>query len=104
MMMMSETILAVEQLETFYGKIHALKGITLEVKQGQIVTLLGSNGAGKSTTLRTISGLVPAAAGKVTFLGRDITREEPHNIVSMGLIHVPEGRRIFKGLTVKENL
>ncbi|NLC77562.1 MAG: ABC transporter ATP-binding protein [Clostridia bacterium] len=102
--MMSETILAVEQLETFYGKIHALKGITLEVKQGQIVTLLGSNGAGKSTTLRTISGLVPAAAGKVTFLGRDITREEPHNIVSMGLIHVPEGRRIFKGLTVKENL
>lgn len=102
--MMTETILAIEQLETYYGKIHALKGISLEVKQGQIVTLLGSNGAGKSTTLRTISGLVPAGAGKVSFMGRDITKEEPHNIVSMGLIHVPEGRRIFKGLTVKENL
>ncbi|NLL19490.1 MAG: ABC transporter ATP-binding protein [Clostridia bacterium] len=101
---MTETILAIEQLETYYGKIHALKGISLEVKQGQIVTLLGSNGAGKSTTLRTISGLVPAGAGKVSFMGRDITKEEPHNIVSMGLIHVPEGRRIFKGLTVKENL
>lgn len=102
--MMTETILAIEQMETYYGKIHALKGISLEVKRGQIVTLLGSNGAGKSTTLRTISGLVPAGAGKITFMGRDITKEEPHNIVAMGLIHVPEGRRIFKGLTVKENL
>ncbi|MDI6812716.1 MAG: ABC transporter ATP-binding protein [Desulfitobacteriaceae bacterium] len=101
---MSEMVLALRSLETYYGKIHALKGITLEVPKGQIVTLLGSNGAGKSTTLKTISGLVPAASGSVEFMGRDITREKAHKIVGMGLIHVPEGRRIFKDLTVKENL
>lgn len=102
--MMSETILAIKNLETYYGKIHALKGIDLEVKKGQIVTLLGSNGAGKSTTLKTISGLVPAAKGEIIFNGKNITKESPHKIVEMGLIHVPEGRRIFKGLSVKENL
>lgn len=101
---MSETVLALRSLETYYGKIHALKGITLEVPKGKIVTLLGSNGAGKSTTLKTISGLVPAASGSVDFMGRDITRDKAHKIVAMGLIHVPEGRRIFKDLTVKENL
>ena len=101
---MSETVLALRSLETYYGKIHALKGITLEVPKGKIVTLLGSNGAGKSTTLKTISGLVPAASGSVDFMGRDITRDKAHKIVGMGLIHVPEGRRIFKDLTVKENL
>lgn len=101
---MSETVLALRNLETYYGKIHALKGITLEVPKGKIVTLLGSNGAGKSTTLKTISGLVQAASGTVEFLGKDISREKAHKIVEMGLIHVPEGRRIFKDLTVRENL
>ncbi|KLU60077.1 high-affinity branched-chain amino acid transport ATP-binding protein LivF [Peptococcaceae bacterium CEB3] len=101
---MSEIALALSNLETYYGKIHALKGISLEVPQGKIVTLLGSNGAGKSTTLKTISGLVQAASGTVEFYGRNITKEKAHNIVAMGLIHVPEGRRIFKDLTVRENV
>lgn len=101
---MSETLLALRNLETYYGKIHALKGVTLEVPKGKIVTLLGSNGAGKSTTLKTISGLVQAASGTVEFIGKDISREKAHKIVEMGLIHVPEGRRIFKDLTVRENL
>lgn len=101
---MSEIALSLKNLETYYGKIHALKGISLEVPKGKIVTLLGSNGAGKSTTLKTISGLVQASSGKVEFYGKDISKERAHNIVSMGLIHVPEGRRIFKDLTVRENL
>ncbi len=103
-MMKNDVILAIKNLETYYGKIHALKGIDLEVRKGQIVTLLGSNGAGKSTTLKTISGLVPAAKGEIIFKGKNIAKETPHGIVEMGLIHVPEGRRIFKGLSVKENL
>jgi len=101
---MSDIVLSLENLETHYGKIHALRGINIKVRQGQIVTLLGANGAGKSTTLKTISGIVSASAGKVEFMGKDITKEAPHNIVKMGLIHVPEGRHIFKDLTVKENL
>ena len=101
---MSEPVLQIDGLQTYYGKIHALKGISLNVRQGQIVTLLGANGAGKSTTLRTISGLIRAAAGKIVFQGRDITAAAPHDIVRMGLIHAPEGRRIFKGMTVQENL
>ncbi len=101
---MSDIALNVERLQTYYGRIHALRGISLTVKQGQIVTLLGANGAGKSTTLRTISGLVRASSGKIEFMGRDITQSAPHAIVRMGLIHAPEGRRIFKGLTVQENL
>ncbi len=101
---MSDVALVLRDLETYYGKIHALKGVSLEVPQGKIVTLLGSNGAGKSTTLKTISGLIQASSGKVEFYGKDITKEKAHNIVSMGLIHVPEGRRVFKDLTVKENL
>ncbi len=101
---MSETLLEIENLQTYYGKIHALKGVSLTVKQGQIVTLLGANGAGKSTTLKTISGLIRASAGRIAFMGRDITAAEPHDIVRMGLIHSPEGRRIFKGMTVQENL
>jgi branched-chain amino acid transport system ATP-binding protein len=101
---MSEAVLRIDGLQTYYGKIHALKGISLSVQKGQIVTLLGSNGAGKSTTLKTISGLVRSAAGKITFLGKDITTAPPHDIVRMGLIHAPEGRRIFKGLSVQENL
>ena len=101
---MSEAVLRIDGLQTYYGKIHALKGISLSVPKGQIVTLLGANGAGKSTTLKTISGLVRSAAGTITFLGKDITTTPPHDIVRMGLIHAPEGRRIFKGLSVQENL
>lgn len=101
---MSDIILSLEGVHSHYGKIHALKGINIQVKEGKIVTLLGSNGAGKSTTLKTISALVHASSGKVEFMGKDITKEAPHKIVKMGLIHVPEGRHIFKDLTVKENL
>lgn len=101
---MSDLALVLNNVETYYGKIHALKGISLEVPRGKIVTLLGSNGAGKTTTLKTISGLLQASSGKIEFYGRDIAKEKAHNIVGMGLIHVPEGRRIFKDLTVKENL
>ena len=101
---MGEVILKVENLEAHYGKIAALKGISFEVGSDQIVTLLGSNGAGKSTTLKTISGIMTASAGKITFLGEDITKLPPHEIVKRGLVHLPEGRRIFKDLTVVENL
>ncbi len=101
---MSETILEIRDIETYYGKIHALRGISFSVKAGEIVTILGANGAGKSTTLRTISGLNRAAKGSITFMGEEITNKSPHDIVSMGLIHVPEGRRIFKGMSIKENL
>ena len=99
-----EVLLKVENLETYYGKIAALKDISFEVRDGQIVTLLGSNGAGKSTTLKTISGLISASAGKVLFCGEDITKKPAHEIVRRGLVHLPEGRRIFKDLTVQENL
>ena len=101
---MAEVILKVEGLEAHYGKIAALKGLNFEVSSNQIVTLLGSNGAGKSTTLKTISGLMPSSAGKVTFFGEDITKMQSHEIVQRGMIHLPEGRRIFKELTVLENL
>lgn len=101
---MSKVVLSLQDIHTYYGKIHALHGINIEVKEGQIVTLLGSNGAGKSTTLKTISGLTPAHSGKVEFMGEDITGKASYDTVGMGLVHVPEGRRIFKNLTVKENL
>ncbi|OLN29179.1 ABC transporter ATP-binding protein [Desulfosporosinus metallidurans] len=101
---MNDMALVLHNVETYYGKIHALRGVSLEVPRGKIVTLLGSNGAGKTTTLQTISGLIQASSGKIEFYGRDIAKEKAHNIVGMGLIHVPEGRRIFKDLTVKENL
>ena len=97
-------MLKIENLETYYGKVAALNGISFEVGERQVVTLLGSNGAGKSTTLRTISGLIPASVGKITFCGEDITNMPAHEIVKRGLIHLPEGRRIFKDLTVTENL
>lgn len=100
----SKALLKVENIETYYGKVAALKGISFEVHDKQIVTLLGSNGAGKSTTLKTVSGLTPASVGRITFMGEDITRVSAHSIVERGLIHVPEGRRIFKNLTVRENL
>lgn len=101
---MSDIVLQLRDIETCYGKIVALRGINLVVKKGQIVALLGANGAGKSTTLRTISGLIKSSAGKIEFLGNDITRSPAHETVRNGLIHVPEGRRIFKGMTVQENL
>lgn len=101
---MSNIILDINNLETHYGKIHALRGISLTVKEGEIVTLLGANGAGKSTTLRAISGLIKTTSGSITYLGEDITRKPAHDIVKGGLIHVPEGRKIFKGMTIRENL
>jgi branched-chain amino acid transport system ATP-binding protein len=101
---MSEVVLELKNVETRYGQIYALRGINFQVKAGEVVTLLGANGAGKSTTLKTISSLVPASAGQVMFMGKDITHEQPHSIVEMGVIHVPEGRMIFKELTVRENL
>jgi branched-chain amino acid transport system ATP-binding protein len=100
----NNTILELQDVESCYGKIQALRNISCKVGKGEIVTLLGANGAGKSTTLRTISGLNPASAGKIIFMGEDITAKQPHEIVQMGLIHVPEGRRIFKGMTIQENL
>ncbi len=101
---MSEPVLSLKNLETRYGQIYALRGINMDVQKGEIVALLGANGAGKSTTLKTISSLINASSGSVIFNGQDITYMQPHAIVEMGVIHVPEGRMIFKELTVKENL
>lgn len=97
-------LLTVTDLHTSYGDTAAVRGASLEVGEGEIVALLGSNGAGKTTTLRTISGLQRAGRGSVVFADRDITRARAHAIVGLGLAHVPEGRRIFPGLTVEENL
>ena len=97
-------LLEVRDLRTFYRDTEAVKGASLDVGEGEIVALLGSNGAGKTTTLRTISGLERARSGSVVFAGVDITRARPHEIVSAGVVHVPEGRRIFSGLSVEENL
>ena len=101
---MSETILKIEDLQVNYGGIEAVKGISFDVQEGQIVTLIGSNGAGKSSTLRTISGLVKPSGGKITFRGEDITGKAPTQIVTQGVTLVPEGRRIFPDMTVLENL
>ena len=101
---MSETVLKLTDIETYYGQVHALRGISLTVPRGKIVTLLGANGAGKSTTLRTISGLIKPASGRIEFKGQEIDRLPAHKTVHLGLIHVPEGRRIFKGMTIRENL
>lgn len=101
---MSEPILKIEDLQVNYGGIEAVKGISFEVQEGQIVTLIGSNGAGKSSTLRTISGLVKPSGGKIMFAGEDITGKDPTQIVTQGVTLVPEGRRIFPDMTVLENL
>lgn len=101
---MSKTILEIDNLETHYGKIHALRGISFSVNEGEIATILGANGAGKSTTLRAISGLIRATSGTIRYLGEDITKMPAHDIVTKRLIHVPEGRKIFKGMTIAENL
>ena len=97
-------MLELRQVRAGYGNIEALHGIDLEVREGEIVTLIGANGAGKTTTLMTISGCVRARAGTVTFAGRDITGLPPHQIVALGLVQSPEGRKIFPRLTVRENL
>jgi branched-chain amino acid transport system ATP-binding protein len=97
-------MLKVENLHVHYGGIHALRGISLEVPEGQIVALIGANGAGKSTTLRTISGIVRASAGRLLFEGQDISRLEAHEIVELGMAMVPEGRRVFTDMSVWENL
>ena len=101
---MSSTILKVDDVNVYYGSIHAIKGISFEVKEGEIVTLIGANGAGKSTTLNTISGLLKAATGSVTFMDQDLGKIPAHKIVSRGLALVPEGRRVFLQMTVQENL
>jgi len=97
-------LLHIEYLHTYYGHVHALKGITLDVEAGEIVTLLGANGAGKSTTLRAISGLIPIREGSLTFDGRPLNDVPAHKIVEQGIAHAPEGRHIFATLTVTENL
>jgi branched-chain amino acid transport system ATP-binding protein len=100
----SENILELENVQTFYGSIEALKGISIEVKHGEIVTLIGANGAGKSTTLRSINGLNHPRRGRIRFQGRDITHSSPHDIVERGIAQSPEGRRLFPRMTVLENL
>jgi branched-chain amino acid transport system ATP-binding protein len=97
-------ILSVEDVHTYYGTIHALKGVSLEVREGEIVTLIGANGAGKSTTLRSINGLNHPRSGHIRFEGRDITEEPPHDVVKMGISQSPEGRRLFPRMSVRENL
>jgi branched-chain amino acid transport system ATP-binding protein len=100
----AERVLELDGVHTYYGNIHALKGVTMGVATGEIVTLIGSNGAGKSTTLRTISGIERAREGTVRVNGRDATRLPAHEIVALGVGHAPEGRRVFSRMTVAENL
>ena len=100
----SELMLQAEDLNVYYGSIHAIQGVSFTVNKGEIVTLIGANGAGKSTTLNTISGLLRSKTGSLTFRGESISGMAPHAIVRKGIIHVPEGRRIFSKLTVEENL
>ena len=97
-------ILTVDNINVYYGSIHAIKGISFEVNEGEIVTLIGANGAGKSTTLNTIAGLLHSHTGSVTFLGENLGKVPAHKIVSRGLALVPEGRRVFLQMTVQENL
>jgi len=98
------TLLELEDVRVHYGKVEALKGISLTVDEGEIVTLIGGNGAGKSTTLKTISGLRPVTSGRISLDGEDIVGVAPHRLVDMGVAHAPEGRGIFPGMTVRENL
>jgi branched-chain amino acid transport system ATP-binding protein len=97
-------VLEVHEIHTYYGSIHALKGIDIEVREGEIVTLIGANGAGKSTTLRSINGLNHPRKGRIRFQGRDITNDSPHQIVKMGISQSPEGRKLFPRMSVLENL
>ncbi len=97
-------MLKVEDLHVYYGAIHAIKGISFQVKEGEIVALIGANGAGKSTILKTVSGLMHPRSGSITFRGQDIAHKEAHKLLPLGLAQVPEGRRIFLQMTVQENL
>lgn len=101
---MANTVLSIDSIHTFYGQIEALKGVSVRVDEGEIVTLIGANGAGKSTTLKTISGLLAPREGSITFLGEQISGLKVHEVTERGVIHVPEGRRIFPRMTVEENL
>ena len=97
-------MLHVENINVYYGNIHALKGISFDVKEGEVVALIGANGAGKSTSLKTVSGMMHPRQGKITFLGEDITHTDSYKLPAKGMAHVPEGRRIFLQMTVMENL
>jgi len=97
-------MLKIENLHVYYDAIHAIKGVSLDVSQGEIVTLIGANGAGKTTILRTISGLEKAKEGKIEYLGKDITSQQAHDVVQSGISQVPEGRRVFTNMSVTENL
>ena len=97
-------MLTVTDLQVYYGVIQAIKGISFSVNQGEVIALIGANGAGKTTTLHTVNGLIQPRAGKIEFEGKDITKMPAHKIVSLGMAHVPEGRRIFQQLTVLDNL
>ena len=101
---MSSNVLKVEDINVYYGSIHAVRGVSFEVNEGEIVTLIGANGAGKSTTLKTVSGLMHPSTGRITFCGEDITGVKAYKLVGKGLTQVPEGRRIFGQMTVEENL
>ena len=101
---MSDSLLKVEDLNVYYGSIHAIKGISFEVNEGEIVTLIGANGAGKSTSLNTVSGLLKPRTGKITFCGKNLVGVPAHRIIREGMALCPEGRRIFLQLSVKENL
>lgn len=101
---MSETMLNINDLHVYYGMIHAIKGVSFHVDKGEVIALIGANGAGKTTILHTITGLVPAKSGSITFGGANLLKTAAHKIVGMGMAHVPEGRRIFQELTVYENL
>ena len=101
---MSDIMLKVNDINVYYGSIHAIKDISFEVRKGQIVTLVGANGAGKSTTLQTISGLLHSKTGSIEFLGKNLAGVAPHKIVEHGLAHVPEGHRVFLQMSVEENL
>lgn len=97
-------MLEVKDLNVYYGLIHAIRGVSFRVEQGEVIALIGANGAGKTTILHTVTGLLPPKGGTVTFEGTDITKKAGHDIVRLGMSHVPEGRRVFSGLTVYENL
>jgi branched-chain amino acid transport system ATP-binding protein len=101
---MTEPLLELEDVHSYYGNIHALRGVTLSVAEGEIVTLIGGNGAGKSTTLNSISGLVRPRSGHIRLRGEDLSKYQAHEVVAQGVVQVPEGRRTFARLTVLENL
>jgi branched-chain amino acid transport system ATP-binding protein len=99
-----EVVLSLDDIHTYYGSIHAVKGVSLEVREGEIVTLIGANGAGKSTTLRSINGLNPPRKGRIVFRGKDTTTMAPHDVVKLGIAQSPEGRKLFPRMSVLENL